>query len=68
MMKWSSSTPLAQQASRKSSSHIPGFISLVYLAMLVGGRKRYGNGAFWMQWPKAHGPELSGLGLWTSGR
>ena len=33
------------QASRKSLSHIPGFVSLVYLAMLVGGRKRYGNGA-----------------------
>ena len=36
MMKWSSSTPPAWQASRKSSSHILGFISPVYLAMLVG--------------------------------
>ena len=38
-------TPSARQASQKSSSHISGFISLVYLAMLVGGRKRCGNDA-----------------------
>ena len=29
----------------KSSSHIPGFVSSVYLAMLVGGRKRCENSA-----------------------
>ena len=27
----------------------------VYLAMLVGGQKRCGNGALWMRWPKAYG-------------
>ena len=68
MMKWSSSTPLARQTSRKSSSHIPVFISLVYLAMLVGGRKHCGNDAFWMGWLKAYGPRPSGLGLWSSGQ
>ena len=68
MMKWSSSTPPAQQASQKSSSHIPGFVSLVYLAMLVGGQKCCGNGALWMRCPKAHGPRPSGLGLRSSGQ
>ena len=29
--------------------HIPGFVSPVYLAMLVGGRKRCGNDAFRMR-------------------
>ena len=62
-MKWSSSTPSAWQASRKSSSHIPGFVSPVYLAMLVGGRKHRGNGSFWIRGPKSHGPGPSGLGL-----
>ena len=35
MMKWSSSTPSAQQASWKSSSHIPGFVFLVESSTLV---------------------------------
>ena len=68
MMKWSSSTPLARQASRKSSSQMPGFVSPVYLVMLEGGRKRCGNGALRMRRLKAHGPGPSRLGLRSSGR
>ena len=39
MMKKSSSTPPVRQASQKSSSQMPGFVSPVYLVMLVGGWK-----------------------------
>ena len=35
---------LARQVSRKSLSHIPRFISPVYLVILVGSRKRCRNG------------------------
>ena len=60
--------PSARQASRKSSSHIPGFVSPVYLVMLVGGRKRYGNDALWMRQPKACGLGPFGLGLRSLGQ
>ena len=52
----------------KVLSHIPGFVSPVYMVMLVGGRKRCGNGALWMRRPKAHGPKPFGQGLRSSGR
>ena len=60
--------PSGSQASQKSSSHIQGFVSLVYLAMLVGGRKCCGNDALWMRGPKACGPRPFCLGLRSSGR
>ena len=47
---------------------ILGFVSSVYLVMLVGSRKRCGNGTLWIRQPKAHGPGPSGLGLWSSSR
>ena len=59
--------PLTRQVSQKSSSQIPRFISPVYLAMLVGGRKRCGNDALRICRPKARGPRPSGLGLQSSG-
>jgi hypothetical protein len=62
MMKQSSSAPPARQASHKSSSHTAGFVSPVYLVMLVGGQKRGGNGTFWMRRPKARGLGPSRLG------
>ena len=52
----------------KVLSHIPGFVSPVYMVMLVGGRKRCGNGALWMHRPKAHGPGPSELGLRSLGQ
>ena len=67
-MKLSSSTPPARLVSQKSSSQIPGFVSPVYLVMLVGGRKRGGNGALRIRWSKAHGPGPLGLGLRSSGQ
>lgn len=42
-MKLSSSAPPAQQPSRKSSSHVTGLVSPLYLTTLVGGRKRWGK-------------------------
>lgn len=53
---------LVVTSTASSSSHTPGFVS-PYLAMLVGGQKRCGNGTFWMRQPKACGSGPSGLGL-----
>ena len=52
----------------KIFDQIPGFVSPVYLVMLVGGRKRCGNGALLIRRSKAHGLRPSGLGLQASGR
>ena len=52
----------------KIFDQIPGFVSPVYLVMLVGGRKRCGNGALLIRWPKAHGLGPFGLGLRSSDR
>ena len=60
--------PPARQVSQKSSSQIPGFVSPVYLATLVGSQKHCRNGALRIRWPKAHGPGPSGLGLRSSSR
>ena len=44
-----------------------GFVSPVYLVMLVGSQKRCGNDALWMRRPKARGPRPFRLGLRSLG-